>query len=90
MDALDRFDIEWFDSKREPHEPPDPRYPKGIDLNCAGFAAKTCCAGLPYPAKRCGVYLVKCRVCQTTAVVTTAGRPDDPRSVTVACRAKGH
>lgn len=40
---------------------------------------------LPYPARRCGQYVVKCDVCDQIIVVTTAGRPDDPRSLKMAC-----
>lgn len=41
---------------------------------------------LPYPAERCGVYLVTCDKCGYSAAITTAGRVDDPRSVTIPCR----
>jgi C4-type Zn-finger protein len=41
---------------------------------------------LPYPAKRCGIYLVVCERCGYSAAITTAGRPDDPRKVTLPCK----
>jgi hypothetical protein len=48
-------------------------------------AAKTCSTSLPYPATRCGLYLVTCDICHTRNVVTSAGRRDDPRSIKLAC-----
>lgn len=80
----EQFDIDWIDSGHEPVCAPDPNYPTGIDLDCAR-GKKGCTTALPYPARRCGYYLVRCKVCETTAAVTTAGRPDDPRSVKLEC-----
>ena len=77
--------VEWRDGGREPKCPPNPKYPLGIDLDASGGAAQTCKTALPYPAKRCGAYIVRCRVCGSSAAVTTAGRIDDPRSVKLAC-----
>jgi hypothetical protein len=74
----------WIDHQREPQERPDPDFPEGIDLDTGSRPA--CKAELPYPAKRCGVYFVDCDVCGTTVAVTTAGRPDDPKSVMVPCK----
>ena len=45
-----------------------------------------CCMNLPYPAPRCGVYVIICRKCGFKAVITIAGRPDDPRTVTLPCK----
>jgi hypothetical protein len=47
---------------------------------------------LPYPAPRCGKYLINCETCGQTIMVTTAGRRDDPRTVKIACELvkKGH
>lgn len=78
--------VEWIDHKREPQCQPNPAYPDGIDLDCSKGAAKTCTVGLPYPAKRCGVYVVKCKKCGLTVAATTAGRPDDPRSIKMPCK----
>lgn len=77
--------FEWFDSGRSPKVKPNPKFPKGVDID-ASVGLKSCRTDLPYPAKRIGHYFVKCDVCGTTAVVTTAGRPDDPRSVTLPCK----
>jgi hypothetical protein len=87
----DQFTIEWNDSGREPQCPPNPEYPNGIalDVTHAG-GGPSCEAQLPYPAKRCGHYVVRCNLCDYSVVCTTAGRPDDPRSLRMPCRlAKG-
>lgn len=81
-------EVKWIDDKREPKCPPNPRYPRGIDVVAfpAKSAHKTRKVDLPYPAKRCGWYLVKCLRCQQQTMISTAGRVDDPRSVTIECK----
>lgn len=82
--------VEWLDDHREPRCAPNPAYPKGIDLDCSDGAAATCSTELkPYPASRCGMFLVKCATCGQSILVTTAGRPDDPRSLKMACKLSG-
>lgn len=78
--------VEWVDHGREPQCPPNPQYPNGIDADVSKGAVKTCHTDLPYPAKRCGHYVVRCGACGMSVALTTAGRPDDPRSVTIACK----
>ncbi len=80
------IEVNWIDRGREPQCPPDPAYPKGIDLDCSGGARVTCKTDLPYPAKRCGYFVVGCATCGQKIIITTAGRPDDPRSVKMACQ----
>lgn len=75
----------WHDAGREPKNPPNPAYPDGIDLDLSN-GEKSCGRPLPHPAKRCGAYLVRCGHCGAKVVVTTAGRPDDPRSIRIACK----
>lgn len=87
-DAKGDFEIQWVDSGREPKCPPNPDYPEGIDIPAPSGAAQRCKAKLPYPAERCGMFLIRCKRCGLTASITTAGRPDDPRSITMGCRAK--
>lgn len=77
--------FEWFDSGRSPRIKPNPAFPDGVDVDIAR-GQKKCRTDLPYPAKRIGHYLVNCDVCGATALITTAGRPDDPRSVTLPCK----
>lgn len=83
---MSSFKIEWIDRGREPQCAPDPKFPNGKDLDCTRLPGQsTCKADLPYPAKRCGLYYVECQACGTNAMITTAGRPDDPRSVKLVC-----
>lgn len=81
--------VQWLDFGREPECPPDPNYPSGKDVDASIGAKATCVALLPCPAPRCGAYAVRCQVCGMSVAVTTAGRPDDPRSVKIACRLEG-
>lgn len=78
--------VEWIDAGRDPQCEPNPAYPNGKDLDVSNGAAKTCSTQLPYPARRCGHYVVNCTACRMTVAVTTAGRTDDPRSIRLACR----
>ena len=75
----------WIDRGREPRCPPDPAFPDGVDVDVSLGASLTCAIALPYPAQRCGIYVVTCDLCGFTVAVTTAGRPDDPRSLKIAC-----
>lgn len=84
-----KHSVTWIDYGREPKHPPDPAYPHGKDVRHFEFGSKAgraCTVKLPYPAKRCGAYLIQCEGCGVNALVTTAGRPDDPRSVQILCR----
>jgi hypothetical protein len=79
--------VTWFDHQREPQCAPDPAYPDGRDIDLRrGSARRNCIAELPYPAPRCGAYFVACDKCGFSVVITTAGRPDDPRKVFLPCK----
>jgi hypothetical protein len=81
------FKIEWIDDKREPRNAPNPNFPDGVDVDMrSDRTAHACQTKLPYPAKRCGLYVCECRVCGLRVAVTTAGRRDDPRSLMVNCK----
>jgi hypothetical protein len=80
-----KFLIRWLDAGREPQSAPDPKYPAGIDLDVSKGRTPACTVILPYPAKRCGHYEIVCSECKFSAAITTAGRPDDPRSVKLPC-----
>jgi hypothetical protein len=80
--------VKWVDRGREPQCAPDPAYPNGKDVDISGGAIATCETPLPYPAKRCGVFIAECSICGYHVGVTTAGRPDDPRSLKIACQAQ--
>lgn len=79
--------VEWVDGEREPQCQPNPEFPNGMDVDASNGAERTCTARLPYPAKRCGIYIVRCSFCRVRAAITTAGRADDPKSLKIACRA---
>lgn len=78
------FKIKWIDGDREPKCAPDPAFPNGKDCDVS-HGRPSCKALLPYPAPRCGMFYVQCKKCGTNVIITTAGRPDDPRSVTLPC-----
>ena len=81
------IDVIFFDTGREPQCKPDPAYPNGIAVSLAdNVLQKTCTRNLPYPAPRCGMYMVECTVCGYSAAITVAGRFDDPRTVTMPCK----
>lgn len=81
-----RLKVTWVDGKRWPQQPPNPAYPDGIDLPCVEPSRPSCRIALPYPAKRIGHFIVACETCGTVVLATTAGRPDDPRSITINCK----
>lgn len=81
--------VAWIDRGVEPQGPPDPTYPNGMGADFTGGAGPGCSTLLPYPAKRCGYFLVSCRACKSNAILTTAGRADDPRWVRIACKITG-
>jgi hypothetical protein len=81
------LNVRWIDSGRSPRVQPNPSYPNGIDIDLARGAKPSCHVKLePYPTPRCGYFIVKCSECGYSAGLTTAGRQDDPRSLTVPCR----
>lgn len=90
MTAVDeQFSILWIDRHREPQCAPNPHYPNGIDLDITKGQHPHCTVKLPYPAKRCGFYRIDCQLCNFSVAITTAGRPDDPRSIKLPCKRGG-
>lgn len=77
--------VEWHDGEREPKCPPNSDFPHGIDVDSSAGALKTCSVNVPYPAKRCGLYVITCDKCGQRNGFTTAGRVDDPRNITFGC-----
>ena len=82
---MSQFVVTWHDSGRQPTNRPDPKWPNGIDLDLSHGRADCCTVELPYPARRIGTCVVRCTICLLRTVCTTAGRLDDPRSLTMAC-----
>lgn len=76
--------VTWIDSQREPQVPFNRDWPYGV---CADIAQgkPACVTELQWPAPRCGAFYVECDICGTNALITTAGRVDDPRSVKLPC-----
>ena len=83
---MEQIKITWFDHQREPQCDPNPAHPNGIDVDLRAGKDRGCVTELPYPAPRCGVYLVICEKCGYSVAITTAGRPDDPRKITLPCK----
>lgn len=82
------IDVKFLDAGRTAENPPDPKHPDGVAVDLrAHVLQRGCTRNLPYPAPRCGAYSVRCRTCNFIGVVTVAGRADDPRIVTIPCKA---
>lgn len=82
---MNTLKIEWIDAGREAACPPDPAYPDGVNLVDNPEALAHCVTLLPYPAPRCGLWVVRCERCRKSVHITAAGRVDDPRSISMAC-----
>ena len=81
-----QFSVHWRDGNREPTCPPNPNFPKGLAVDMVVNEDRPACTvNVPYPAKRCGAYLIRCKRCGRHVAVTTAGRADDPISVRMNC-----
>jgi hypothetical protein len=78
------FNIHWIDRGQSPTQQPNPAYPLGIDIDLTS-GRPGCKDALPWPAPRIGFFYVQCRRCGASAMITTAGRPDDPRSIKLPC-----
>jgi hypothetical protein len=85
----DQFSVEWVDRGRPPRAASNPAFPDGVDVDLrADPDHPACLAELPYPTghTNIGGWLVKCRECGVTAMITAASRPDDPRSAMIPCK----
>lgn len=81
------FTISWGWRSRLPaRNPPNPDYPYGMALDVSKGAADTCSVDLPYPAQGVGTHVVRCDLCGFVAVITAAGRADDPTKIKLPCK----
>jgi hypothetical protein len=78
--------VDWVDQHRPPKHPPDPAWPNGAAIDVALNALRACRLELPYPAARCGLWVITCKQCGYAMSLATTGQADDPRSVRVPCR----
>jgi len=86
MTMTKQFKLDWIDKGTEAQCKPDPLFPDGRHLNTYNtYDGEKCKVTLPYPAKRCGLYTIFCKVCNASLGCTTAGRSDDPRSIVLKC-----
>lgn len=83
------FKILWTECKRERVSEQNLAYPDGEDLDFTYGRTPSCTVRLTYPAAGCGLYRIKCEICGAYQIAAAAGRRDDPRTVTVACRRRG-
>jgi hypothetical protein len=84
----DQFLVRFLGTGQKAKHPANPNYPEGVHLNQTGGVegdGNVCVVQLPWPAKEIGAWKVECTICALRVACTTAGRPDDPRSITVRC-----
>jgi hypothetical protein len=81
-----QFLVDWVDLHRSSDAPADPAFPAGSPIDVALDALRACRIELPWPAERCGIWLVTCQKCGLYIRLKTTGKADDPNSLRVACR----
>ncbi len=78
----------FLSERRKAQQPPDPRHPLGIVVD--GTKGRLACSvSLEYPSPCVGKWLIQCDTCDMVALVTAAGRVDDPHTVRLPCKPKG-
>lgn len=83
---MSKFKVSWHDGGLEPTCKPDPKFPNGRVVVMAKPGENSCAVNVPYPARRCGSYLIVCERCGMSVGCTTAGRLDDPRRLIIPCQ----
>jgi hypothetical protein len=85
---MTKVEVTFISEHRKATSPTNPDYPNGVDLDMTDRVAirMACLVDLPYPAECCGKWLLNCQTCGYRAVISAAGRRDDPRSVKLPCR----
>jgi hypothetical protein len=77
--------IEWWDYDVDSVDPADSAHQLGRSLDYSNGQVPHCVFIVPWPAARCGHYVIKCYRCGGAYAVQTNGRLDDPVSVKVGC-----
>ena len=81
------IDVYFIDAGHRSDERPDPAFPTGRRVNIDGpLPTALCCYNLPYPAPRCGTYVVECLECPVRHEIPVNGRSDDPYIITMPCK----
>lgn len=83
-----QFILHWHDLETEATQLANPDFLNGMNIDASEGALLSCFLKLPYPAPRVGQFHIGCKACGLTALVTTAGRLDDPVSIRLKCRDK--
>jgi hypothetical protein len=78
----------WYGTRRQAESPPDPHYPLGMLVDGTG-GRPSCSVSLTSPAPCIGEWFIRCDQCGMTALVTAAGRADDPHTVRLPCKPMG-
>lgn len=78
--------VEWVSKNRPPQCAPNPDFPDGKNLMHFDPEYLHCKIPIPYPAECCGTWIISCLKCGLRVAATAAGRPDDPKSLTVNCK----
>jgi hypothetical protein len=83
-----KFEIEFVSQGKKATQPPNPEYPNGLVITDPTLkpGGLKCQVHLEYPAPCVGTWVVKCNRCGKRVACTAAGRPDDPRVMTIACK----
>jgi hypothetical protein len=84
---MGQIEISWLSRHRKAQTAADPNHPNGRDID--GGQRPACKVELQYPAECVGLYYVECLDCKSNMLITTAGRPDDPKTVMLPCRQLG-
>lgn len=84
----EKFSIEFMPSGRGKAQcPSDPKFPQGkiFDLRLIENVA-SCDVDLEWPSPECGAWVIRCQECKSSALVTCAGRKDDPIKIKINCK----
>jgi hypothetical protein len=90
MKAAPHHKVEYISRGREPQVQFNRGFPWGKHIPNMEDGASCHVELEPWPTPECGLLYVECEVCGSNAMLTTAGRVDDPRSVDLPCHVKGH